>query len=324
MKTRKLGCTDVAISELGFGGGAIANLYRVVSREAAMDTMQAAWDAGIRYFDTAPFYGHGLSERLVGDFLRDKTGWTLSTKAGKLLSPVPHAQVPDHGFVDPLPFDVRFDYSGNGMRLSLENSFARLGLNRIDILWVHDLEPRSLGETYPQHLAQFLATGLPELEKMKAEGLIQAFGMGVNEVEPCLEVLAQGSLDAILIAGRYTLLDRGAENRLLPLCRERGVGLVVGGVFNSGILATGARAGAMYDYAPADASTLEQVRTLEHIAADHDIPLARGAIQFPLRDPIVASVLIGTAKPSSLNRNVSEFNTSVPSRFWKDIDRLVK
>jgi D-threo-aldose 1-dehydrogenase len=323
METRTLGQTGLPLTELGFGGGAIANLYRPVSRDAAMATMQAAWDAGIRYFDTAPFYGHGLSERRVGDFLRNKEGWLLSTKVGKLLSPVPRAQVPDHGFVNPLPFDVSFDYSGAGLRRSVEASFARLGLNRIDILWVHDLEPRSLGDSYPHHLKQFLGTGLPELEKMKQEGLIRAFGLGVNEVSPCLDVLQQGDLDAILMAGRYTLLDRRAESHLLPLCLERGIGLVVGGVFNSGILATGAQPGAMFDYGPADASILKQVRALEGTAAAAGIPLARGALQFPLRHPSVASVLIGTAKPSSLARNLSEYVAAVPDGFWAAVDQII-
>ncbi len=316
MKTRILGTTDIALSELGFGGGAIGNLYRVVPREAAMATMEAAWDQGIRYFDTAPFYGHGLSERRIGDFLRDREGWVLSTKVGKLLAPVGRDLVPDHGFVDPLPFSIDFDYSRDAIHRSLDASFARLGLNRIDIVWVHDLEPASLGESYEHHMRRFLEGGLTALEDLKRQGVIGAFGLGVNSVAPCLRVLSHGRIDAILLAGRYTLLDRSAEADLLPLCQDRGIGLVIGGVFNSGILATGARQGAAFDYGPAPEHVVAKVRCLEEDAAKADIPLAAAALQFPLRRSEVASVLIGTGKPGSVTRNVDALAASVPERFW--------
>jgi len=316
MKTRDLGRSGLALTELGFGGGAIGNLYRVVPGEDAMAAMQTAWDAGIRYFDTAPFYGHGLSERRIGDFLRDRTGWTLSTKVGKLLVPVPREAVPDHGFVDPLPFAVHYDYSGPGIRRSVEASFARLGLSRIDMLWVHDLEPRTHGSDYQLHLAEFLKSGLKALEELKADGVIRAYGLGVNEVAPCLSVLDAGNIDAILMAGRYTLLDRTAEAQLLPLCRDRNVALVIGGVFNSGILATGARDGAVFDYGPASAEVLDRVRRLEAEAGAAGVPLAAAALQFPLREHLVSSVLIGTGRSASMTRNLASMDVEVPAAFW--------
>lgn len=316
MKRRDLGRTGLKLTELGFGGGAIGNLYRPVPRAAAMEAMQTAWDAGIRYFDTAPFYGHGLSERRMGDFLRDREGWTLSTKVGRLLAPVPREAVPDHGFVDPLPFAVHYDYTGPGIRRSVEASFARLGLNRIDMLWVHDLEPRTHGPDYEWHLARFLESGLRTLEELKADGLIRAYGLGVNEVAPCLRVLEAGNIDAILMAGRYTLLDRSAEAELLPLCRDRGVALVVGGVFNSGILATGARDGAVFDYGPANETVLDRVRRLEAAAKAAGVPLAAASLQFPLHEDLVTSVLIGTGKPASVTRNLASLNVDVPEAFW--------
>lgn len=302
MKTRPLSNTTLALTELGFGGGAIGNLHRPVPRDRAMAAMHAAWEAGIRYFDTAPFYGHGLSERRVGDFLQGRDGWTLSTKVGKILTPVPRDAVPDHGFADPLPFSVGYDYSADGIRASLSYSHARLGLNRIDILWVHDLEPGTHGATYSHHLETFLASGLPELHRLKTAGSIAGYGLGVNEVRPCLDVLARGNLDAILLAGRYTLLDRSAEPELLPLCRERGISLVIGGVFNSGILATGPVEGAFYDYGPAPADILDRVGVLERQVAP--TPLATAALTFPLQDSCVASILIGTANSRSVERNV--------------------
>ncbi|SLN77487.1 aldo/keto reductase [Roseisalinus antarcticus] len=314
MKSRSLGRTGLRLTELGFGGGAIGNLHRPVDREAAMATMQAAWDAGLRYFDTAPFYGHGLSERRVGDFLRDLEGWTLSTKVGRVLRPVPRSEVPDHGFADPLPFAIDHDYSAEGIRTSVAHSHARLGLNRIDILWVHDLEPATHGPDYGRHLETFLESGLPELNRMKRDGQIAAFGLGVNQVQPCLDVLSRGDLDAILLAGRYTLLDRSAEPALLPLCRERGVALVIGGVFNSGILATGPVDGALYDYGPAPTDVVEKVRALEREVAP--TPLATAALNFPLSNECVAAVLIGTSKPASIIRNIEAWrsvNQSSPS-----------
>ncbi|OSP55899.1 pyridoxal 4-dehydrogenase [Pseudoruegeria sp. SK021] len=318
MKTRRLGKTDVALSEIGFGCGAIGNLYRPVSTADANDVMQCAWDNGFRYFDTAPFYGHGLSERRVGDFLRDKPeqSYVLSTKVGKLLDPCPSDAVPDHGFVNPLPFDVRFDYSGDAIRRSHEFSLARLGLNRTDILWVHDLEPKSLGSAYQSHLANFLDTGIAALEDLKRQGVIRGFGLGVNEVQPCLDVLSRVDLDGILLAGRYTLLDRSAERDLIPLCAKRSTSLVIGGVFNSGILATGAVEGALYDYRPAPDNILKQVAQMEQSAKAAGVTLAQAAMAFPLRNPVVASVLIGTAKRSSLQRNIDAMTHPVSEAFW--------
>ncbi len=303
MKTRPLSDTGLALTELGFGGGAIGNLHRPVSRDDAMAALAAAWDAGIRYFDTAPFYGHGLSERRIGDFLRGRDGWTLSTKVGKLLVPVPDDAVPSHGFVDPLPFAIEYDFSGDGIRASMSHSHARLGLNRIDILWVHDLEPGTLGPDYAKHLEIFLDSGIKELQHLKRSGRIAGYGLGVNDVRPCLDVLASADLDAILLAGRYTLLDRSAEPALLPLCRDRNVSLVIGGVFNSGILATGPVEGAMYDYAPASPEVMQRVEELHRKVAP--TPLATAAMNFPFGEPQVASVLIGTSKMSSVKRNVA-------------------
>ncbi len=317
MKHRKIGATDLLVPELGFGCGAIGNLYRAVDHETAHAVLQAAWDHGITYFDTAPYYGHGLSERRLGDFLRTKSGWILSTKVGKLLSPVRAGAVPDHGFADPLPFDVSYDYSGEGILRSLEASYHRLGLSRIDVVWVHDLEPKTHGAAYQDHLQAFLSSGIRVLEKLKADGTIRAYGLGVNEVSPCLDVLRATDLDAILLAGRYTLLDRGAEATLLPICRERNVSLVIGGVFNSGILATGTKPGAVFDYGPAPAPILERVKAMEGIASQHEIALATAALQFPLRDPITASVLLGTAKVSSLQRNIEVFDHVIPTGFWE-------
>ncbi|MBX4973031.1 aldo/keto reductase [Rhizobium lentis] len=307
MKTRRIGKTGLEVTEISFGAAALGGLYRECPREQAMETLQAAWDNDIRYFDVAPWYGLGLAERRVGDFLRDKPegDYVLSTKVGRLLRPVPTGTVPDYNYVNPLSFDADYDYSYDGIMRSVEFSYARLGLNRIDILYVHDIGGYTHGAAKNAvHLKQFLDSGVKALEELRASGAISAFGLGVNEVPVCLDVLRHADLDCILLAGRYTLLDRSAEDELLPLCRQKGTSLVVGGVFNSGILATGPVPGSHFDYMPATDDVLAKVGAMEAIAKRHGVPLAAAAMQFPLRDPIIASVLIGTAKPSSLTRNM--------------------
>ncbi|PSH65575.1 pyridoxal 4-dehydrogenase [Phyllobacterium brassicacearum] len=323
MDIRTIGTTPLAVTQFGFGGAAIGGLYRECTREAAIETLQTAWDAGLRYFDTAPFYGFGLSERRTGDFLRSKPRETyvLSTKVGRLLRPVPEDQVPDHSYVNPLPFAVDYDYSYDGIMRSFEFSHARLGLNKIDILYVHDIGAYTHGaEKNAVYLAQLLDSGMRALDELKTSGAISAYGLGVNEVEVCLDVIARHPIDCILLAGRYSLLDRSAERDLLDVCRKKQISLVIGGVFNSGILATGPVAGANFDYGPASEDVLTRVRAMQEIAEDNDIPLAAAAVQFPLRESVVANVLIGTAKPSSLTRNMELLKVNVPDAVYAAVE----
>ncbi len=316
MNKRRIGKTELEVTEYGFGGASLGNLYHAVTRPDAMATLDAAWNAGMRYYDTAPHYGFGLSERRFGDYLRDKprNDYVLSTKVGRLLQPVPDDQVPDLGFVDPLPFKERYDYSYDGIMRSLEASYARLGLNRIDILYVHDIGVYTHGiELTKVHLAQLLDGGIRALEELKSTGVISAYGLGVNEVEVCLNVMRRAPLDCILLAGRYSLLDRSAEAELIPLCRKDQTSLVIGGVFNSGILATGARLGANFDYGAASDDILNKVAAMEGIATQGGYPLATAAMRFPLEEPAVATVLIGTAKASSVTRNVDLLDVGFPA-----------
>ncbi|ANT53657.1 aldo/keto reductase [Mesorhizobium amorphae] len=315
MNKRRIGTTALDVTEISFGGAAIGGLYRACSRDVAMETLQTAWDAGLRYFDTAPFYGFGLSERRFGDFLRYKPrdSYVLSTKVGRLFHPVPQDQVPDHSYVDPLPFALDYDYSYDGIMRSVEFSYARLGLNRMDILFVHDIGTYTHGvEKTKLHFRQLMDGGLKALDELKTSGTISAYGLGVNEVQICLDVLNRAPLDCILLASRYSLLDRSAEAELLPLCRQRQTSLIIGGVFNSGILATGPVQGAHFDYQPAGKDILERVDAMEKIAAEGGYPLAAAAFQFPLHEPVVASVLTGTAKPANLTRNLELLETPVP------------
>jgi D-threo-aldose 1-dehydrogenase len=307
MQTRRIGRTDLTVTEYSFGTAGLGGLYRECTRDAAMATLDAAWGAGIRYFDTAPYYGLGLAERRLGDFLRDKprASFVLSTKVGRLLHPVPEDKLPDYSYVKPLNFDVSYDYGYDAIMRSVEMSYARLGLNRIDILYVHDIGVYTHGASKNAgYLRQLLDSGIKALEELKSGGVISAYGLGVNEVPVCLDVMRQADIDCILLAGRYTLLDRSAVEELLPLCDEKGTSLVVGGVFNSGILATGPVEGAHFDYMPATEEIRTKVAAMERIARERGMPLAAPALQFPLANPSVASVLIGTAKPASLERNM--------------------
>lgn len=319
MKTRTIGRTGLAVTEFSFGTASLGGLYRACPRETAMATLNAAWDEGLRYVDTAPWYGFGLAERYTGDFLREKPkgSYVLSTKVGRVMVPVPDDKVPNYGFVDPLPFDVLYDYSYDGIMRSVELSHARLGLNRIDILYVHDIGVYTHGaERNAIYLRQLLDSGLKALGELKSTGVISAFGLGVNEVPVCLDVMRHADLDCILLAGRYTLLDRSAVADLLPLCVKKGTSLVVGGVFNSGILATGPVAGAHFDYIPATPDTLAKVGAMVGIAEEKGLPLAAPALHFPLQHPAVASVLLGTAKPESLRRNMTLARRDVPQDIY--------
>lgn len=315
MKTRQVGRTDLAVSELSFGCASIGNLYREASEADVEAVLTSAWAAGIRYFDTAPHYGRGLSEERLGRFLSSRPEAVVSTKVGRVLSPAKAPIAEADGFVNPAQNDVRYDYSGDGIEESFEQSCARLGRTGIEILYVHDIGEYTHGVAgNAPHREAFLGSGYERLVRLKEQGRIRAFGLGVNECEVCLDVMRHaGPLDVILLAGRLTLLDRAAEAELVPDCHAAGTSLVLGGIFNSGILATGAVPGATYDYGPAPEAILDRVRALEARAAELDLPLATAALHFAIRHPAAASVLLGTAKPASLQRNLEALAAPVPA-----------
>ncbi len=318
MKTNRIGSTDVTVTEISFGCASIGNLYQTVSDAQAQKVIDTAWLAGIRYFDTAPHYGRGRSEQRLGQYLKRKSrdSYTLSTKVGRVLFPGQIMTEAD-GFVAPLPNDVRYDYSGDGIEASLEASLERLGTTMIDIAFVHDIGRYTHGQANEVHMEAFLGSGYERLVRLKEQGRIRAFGLGVNENEICLEVMRHGPLDVILLAGRLTLLDRSAEEKLTQRCRAQGTSLVLGGVFNSGILATGPVDGATYDYAPASREILTQVAELQTAAGELGLSLATAALMFAKQHDLAASVLIGTAKAETLQRNLSAINAAVPQEFSK-------
>ena len=313
MQLRQIGKTGIGVTEIAFGCSAIGNLYRKVTDAEAEAVLTAAWEAGIRYFDVAPFYGRGLAEERLRAFLRGRprAEWVVSTKVGRVLSPsVPIAEA--DGFVEPSPNNVHYDYSARGIIESLEQSCVRLGTNRIDIVYVHDIGTRNHGAANQAHMRDLLGSGFEQLASLKEAGRIGAIGLGVNEVEVCLELMDRVHLDVILLAGRLTLLDRSAEAELVPRCLETGTSLVLGGIFNSGILASGPVEGAMFDYRPAPQDILERVRDMQSRAAAAGLSLPTAALHFVHRHPGVSSILIGTADPTVLQENMRALGQELP------------
>jgi D-threo-aldose 1-dehydrogenase len=292
------------IGRLALGSAPLGGLYEPVSDEQARATIDAAWDQGIRMFDTAPHYGAGLSERRVGEALRERDGFVLSTKVGRLLVPDPDGD--ESMFAGEPPVRRVFDFSRDGVRRSLDASLARLALDRVDIVHVHDPD---------DHLDQAIAEAVPALVELREEGAIGAVGAGMNDAAPLTRIVRESDVDCVLVAGRYTLLDQSAATELLPLCAERGVAVIAGGVFNSGILADGST----YDYAPASSDLLERARAIGAVCARHGVPLPAAAIAFPLRHPAVAAVVVGARSRAEIDADAGWFAAGVPDELWEDL-----
>ena len=310
----RLGRREIEVSRLGLGTSSLGGMFTPVGDEQATAVVARALELGIRYLDTAPLYGLGLSERRVGAGVADaaRDSFTLSTKVGRLLRDrgSPGAETEEPGMWPEAP-DVAClrDYSGDGVRRSLEESLERLGLDRIDIAYVHDPD---------DHMDEAIATAVPMLERLREEGLIRAFGFGMNDPQPLVRVVRETSADCVLVAGRYTLLDQTAAEELLPLCLELGVGVVVGGVFNSGILARPS-AGATFDYAPAPGLLVERATRLAAVCARHGVPLATAALQFPLGHPAIGCVLGGVRSIEELDGAVEAFDRELPADLWHEL-----
>jgi D-threo-aldose 1-dehydrogenase len=319
---RELGRTGLEVSTLGFGGAAIGNLYRELDEGDARDAVQSAFAAGIRYFDTAPFYGFGLSELRLGAALRGTQPLpVVSSKVGRRLVPTgpQDASVGREGYFSPRPFAPAFDYGYESVMHSHAESLERLGMQRIDVLLCHDIGRLTHGAQHEVRVREFLDGGYRAMRELRASGAVRAIGIGVNEWEVCVELLQSCEFDCILLAGRYTLLEQPALAVLLPLCAERGVSIICGGPFNSGILAAGSRAGARshYNYATPPADVLARVRMLEDLCTEFSVPLAAAALQFPLGHPSVASVVAGCASGAEARNCAAMFAQPIPGAFWR-------
>lgn len=315
LPSRAIGRTDLAITSLGLGCAALGNLYERVEPEDAAATLQAAWEGGMRYFDTAPYYGHGLSETRLGEFLRGlpADAAVVSTKVGRNLVPVAPGEEGDFGFTDPLPNRPVFDYSAGAVRAQVEGSLTRTGIDRVGMLLVHDIGAMTHGDAHPEIFRQAMDGALPALRKMKDEGLVSAIGIGVNEIAVSLATIRAADIDVILLAGRYTLLEQAALDELLPECEARGVSVVVGGPYNSGALAGGNH----YDYAAVPAAVAERVARLKTVCRHFDVPLPAAALQFPLAHPAVAAVIPGARSAAEVRANLDHLARPIPGGLYQ-------
>ncbi len=314
---RQVGRTALRVTELGLGCATLGGSRIDVARQAAEDIVSAAWDAGIRYIDAAPFYGVGQAERAVGDATRERPRgeWVLSTKVGRLLKPNATGEHAD-GRHHPLPFDPVYDYSYDGIMRSFEDSFQRLGLARIDILYVHDIGVYQHGpEAHTAHMKALREGGYRALESLRGSGAISAFGIGVNEREVLLEAMEWGQWDAFLLAGRYTLLEQAPLDDLLPKCVAAGTSIVVGGPLNSGILA----GRDTWNYAPAPADVIARVKAIAAVCDSHNVPLPAAALQFPLAHPAVAAIIPGPRNADEFRANLALLAHKIPASLWSDL-----
>ena len=318
---KTLGRSKLKLSVLGFGGTGLGNMYVAMTERSAIDTLSAAYAAGMRYYDTAPLYGHGLSELRTGSGLRlfadpaiivsSKVGWRLRPAFGKPTGA---------GLFRDITAFARFnDYSYDGAMRSFEDSLQRLGTDRIDILLIHDVDHRNQGERYPEVFKAAMAGAYKALLSLRQQGVVKAIGCGLNEWEACQAFAEAGDFDCFLLAGRYTLLEQESLQSFLPLCEKRGIGIILGGPYNSGILASGAVKDAWFNYAPATAEILEKVAAIEKICASHNVPLKAAALQFPLYHACVASVIPGTSSAAELNENLRMLRIPVPAELWREL-----
>lgn len=317
----RLGRADLSLTRLGLGGAPLGNLYREVDEDEAVQAVNMAWNLGIRYFDTAPLYGSGLSEKRMGRVLRahPRQEYVVSSKVGWLIEP--DDTIRNDGLYVGLKGGGRrlCDYSRDGTFRSIEDSLNRLGLDRIDIVYIHDLDIACHGADLPRRFAEAMEGAYPALAELRRQGVIGAIGLGVNEWQVCEQAMAHGDFDCFLLAGRYSLLDQSSLSSFLPQCARRNVSVIIGGAFNSGILATGAVPGAYYDYKPAPPPILEHTRRLEAICRHHGVQLAAAALQFPSFHPAVASVIPGGRNGNEIAANVALFEMKLPAALWAEL-----
>ena len=305
----------IELTELGLGAAQFGNLYRETTDAQVAGAVEAAWDGGIRYFDTAPHYGLGLSERRLGAALRERPRdeFVLSTKVGRLLVPSPETadRLDDEGFAVPADTRRQWDFSRDGILRSVEASLERLGLDRIDVLYMHDPD---------DHFEAASTTGVQALIELREQGIVGAVGAGMNQSALLAELIRRADVDHVMLAGRYTLLEQGALDDLLPLALERGVGVVIAGVYNSGLLGRNRPpAGAMYNYEPAPAELIDRANRIADVCESHGVSLPQAALAYPLRHPAVVSVVVGARDGDQVRDTLDRYATAVPEDLWGDL-----
>ncbi|MGL5114365.1 MAG: aldo/keto reductase [Beijerinckiaceae bacterium] len=320
LELRPLGRTGLAVSALSFGAAPLGDLYGILDDAIAIDTVVAAVETGMTLIDTSPLYGHGLSEHRVGTALRrvDREKVLLSTKVGRVCSPAIGA-LERGGYAGGLPFAAALDYSRDGALRSIEQSLLRMGTNRIDIALVHDIDRRNHGDALDTRFAEVMAGAWPALERLRAEGVVRAIGIGVNEAEICQRFAERCDMDVVLLAGRYSLLEQASLDTFLPVAEARGIGVMLGGVFNSGILATGPIPGAKHDYTDAPPGVLERTRRIEAICHGHGVALPTAAMHFAALHPAISTLVLGATTPAEVSRNLAGWCKTVPSALWLEL-----
>jgi len=308
----KVGRTDLFVTRMGMGCAALGSLYHEVTDDSARQSVEVAWSRGINYFDTAPLYGHGRSEERLGRVLRTlpRDSFVISTKVGRVLCPADSNRVESAYFEKPAAFEPVFDFSYEGVMRSFEESLRRLGLDRVDILLIHDPD---------DHYQDALLGAYPTLHELRSQGAVKAIGVGMNQTHLLAQFAREGDFDCFVLAGRYTLIDHSGLKEILPLCEQKGISVIIGGPYNSGILASGAVSGAKFNYQDAPAEIVERVRKLEEVCRRHSVPLKAAAVQFPLAHPAVASVIPGPRSAVEVEENLAQMAVPIPGDFWRDL-----
>lgn len=313
MRTHRLGRSAVEVTELGFGGGPLGGLFAPLDEDTAAGALAAAWESGVRYFDTSPHYGIGQSERRTGDFLRGRPRetYTLSTKVGRLLVPQDPQGRTDERFRVPATHRRVWDFSRDGILRSVEDSLTRMGADRIDVLFLHDAE---------EHFEEALRDGYPALAELRAQGVVGAVGAGMYHSGMLARLVRETDVDVVMLSGHYTLLAHGALDDLLPACTERGVSVLAASVFNSGLLATSRpQPGAHFDYAPAAPDVLARTHRIADVCEAHGVALPTAAMRFPLLHPAVAGVVVGMRSADEVGSDIASFTADVPPGLWTDL-----
>ncbi|NHN90072.1 aldo/keto reductase [Acetobacter conturbans] len=315
------GRSGLEVTAFAFGTAPLGNFLSEVKEDVASNMIESAWNAGVRFYDTAPMYGHGLAELRLGHALRwkNRDDYVVSSKVGRKLRAARRSDIDFEPWNNAAPNVIDFDYSFDGTMRSFEDSLQRLALERIDILFIHDIDRFTQGDGQPEVFRQAMDGCWRALERLRSEGVVKAIGVGVNEWEVCYEALKQRDFDCFLLAGRYTLLEQEALDRFLPLCEERGAAVVVGGGFNSGILATGAVPNARYNYSAAPESIMIKVQKIEAVCREYGVPLAAAALQFVVAHPAISAFCAGTRTVAQLEQNLQWFSYPIPSQFWSDL-----
>ena len=316
LEKRRVGRTTAEVTVLGLGGATFGgNMSNSTDSDGRM-LVYDAYDSGIRYFDTAPFYGYGRSEHVLGDALRDRDGWTLSTKVGRRLRPRTRPRDPNDQWTRPLPFEPYFDYSYDGVMRSYEDSLQRLGLDHIDIAYIHDIDTYTHGSALQPGMFHIAMEGAYRaLDRLRSSGVVKAIGLGVNESQPIADALAHGQWDVFLLAGRYTLLEQASLKDVIPAVEKHGASIVIGGPFNSGILV----GRDLWNYSRAPAEVMERVKAIANVCDAHNVPLAAAALHFPVAHPAVSATIPGPRNTDEMNQIMDWWKTPIPASLWSDL-----